>query len=117
MNFDFSRGRITLVISPTDMRCGFNRLAGIALSQLNIQISRGRDFVVFVSRDSTLCKMIWADERGSSMLTRRLHARRFERFLARIDEAAIRPFTYDDLCAFLDGERIMVRRERIHEGK
>ena len=115
MNFDFKRGRITIVIAPVDLRSGFSRLASLALNQLNIQVSRGKDFVVFISRGNNLCKMIWADECGANMLTRRLHAGRFERFLARLDEPATKVFSFDDLCKFLDGKPIMVRRNFIHE--
>ena len=117
MNFDFRKGRITIVIAPVDMRSGFDRLSSLALNQLSIQVSLGRDFVVFVSRSSKLCKMIWSDESGCCTLTRRLHVGRFERFLAKLDEPATRIFTYEDLCSFLDGERIMVRRRHIHEGQ
>ena len=34
--FDFTNGRITLVISPVDMRSGFASLAGIARTYLSI---------------------------------------------------------------------------------
>lgn len=115
MNFDFRSGTITIVIAPVDLRSGYAGLSSLALTQLNIQVGHGKDFVVFVSRNSGLCKMIWTDEKGTNLLTRRLHFGRFERFLARIDEAAVKILTYEDLCQFLDGRHLMVKRNRIHE--
>lgn len=116
MNFNFSKGRITIVIAPVDMRCGFTRLSSMAMTQLNIDVSQGRDFVVFVSKRNNVCKMIWADDAGASMLTRWLHRGRFEQFLARADEMATRHFTFKDLESFLDGKPILVRRTEIHGG-
>lgn len=114
MNFDFSKGLITIVIAPVDMRCGFSRLSSLAMEQLNVNVMKGRDFVVFVSKRNNVCKMIWADDKGASMLTRWLHRGRFEQFLARREDVAIKQFTFRDLESFLDGEPILVRRTRIH---
>jgi hypothetical protein len=97
------------------MRSGYCRLAAIAFGQLNIDVAKGEDFVVFVSRTNKVCKMIWADECGTNLLTRHLHCGRFEQFLARIQDAALKTLTFEDLCAFLDGRKIMVKRQRIYE--
>ena len=47
MHIDFTKVRLTLVIVPTDLRCGFNRLSNIALQYLHIDVARGKDYVVF----------------------------------------------------------------------
>ena len=115
MNFDFRKGTITIVVSPTDLRCGFDRLSSIAITQLGIDVMKRKDLVVFVSRAQRMAKMIWTDAAGVNTLVRRLQAGRFERFLAKVDEPATRRFDYDDLMSFLDGKPIMVKRTKIHE--
>lgn len=105
MNFDFQSGRITMVISPVDMRAGYDRLSLLAAALFDIDVDAGKDFVVFISKRKKIVKMIWSDDRGSSMLTRRLHLGRFERFVAQSQQQQ-RQFSYDDLLAFLDGEPV-----------
>lgn len=72
MNFNFNTGRITLIIAPVDMRAGYERLSLIAASLFGIDVDAGKDFVVFISRPRKIVKRIWTDERGASLLTRRL---------------------------------------------
>lgn len=110
MNFDFSNGRITIVVAPVDMRSGYDRLASIARSILGIDVDRGGEFILFASKSAKVCKMIWQDEKGMSVLTRRLHRGRFERFMSRAKGPATQSLTADDLMQFLDGEPIMIRR-------
>ena len=38
---DFDKGNITLVLVPSDLRAGFDKLSAIALSRLNIDVSKG----------------------------------------------------------------------------
>ena len=49
--------------------------------------------------------MIWTDERGASLLTRRLKEGTFERFCAQDDCRQMR-FTRKELLQFLDGYRL-----------
>lgn len=105
MNFDFSSGRITMVIGPVDMRAGYERLSLIAASLFGIDVDAGNDFVIFVSRQRHIAKMIWADGKGRSMLTRRLNIGRLEHFLAQGNET-LKNFSVDDLMSFLDGKRL-----------
>ena len=49
--------------------------------------------------------MIWTDERGASLLTRRLKKGTFERFYAH-DDCRQRRFTRQELLQFLDGYRL-----------
>ena len=57
--FDFTNGRITLVISPVDMRSGFASLAGIARTYLSIDVYKGGHLVLFINRNRDICKLIW----------------------------------------------------------
>lgn len=105
MNFDFTSGRITIVVAPIDMRSGYARLSFYASAVLDIDVDKGEDFVVFISRRRQIVKMIWRDERGSAVLTRRLNTGRFEQFLVRANQNTV-ALTADDLMSFLDGEPI-----------
>ena len=62
--FDFTNGRITLVISPVDMRSGFASLAGIARTYLSIDVYKGGHLVLFINRNRDICKLIWTDQSG-----------------------------------------------------
>lgn len=104
---DFSGKRITIVVTPFDMRAGYRMLSGSAMGIYGIDVDEGKDAVVFVSRDLKTCKIIWSDAKGTSVLTRKLRRGRFERFLVRVDSLPTQSFTTEDLNDFLDGVRIM----------
>ena len=66
MKSDFSTLRMTLVLVPHDMRCGYFRLSMLARDWLSIDVSLGRDVVVFISCSGGIAKLLWADVfRGS----------------------------------------------------
>ena len=52
MNIRFSNVHVTLVISPTDLKGGFHRLCSIAQDQLGINVSNGKEAVVFLVRSA-----------------------------------------------------------------
>lgn len=62
---------MTLVLVPHDMRCGYFRLSMLARDWLGIDVSHGRDVVVFISRSGGIAKLLRADDKGSNLLTRR----------------------------------------------
>ena len=113
MKFPSGNRRITLVVSPVDLRSGYLSLSAIARAALGIDVESGKEIVVFISRRRTSCKVIWCDERGSATLVRGLHAGRFEAFLARAEGPSTKRFTAADLEKFLDGEPIYVKRSGI----
>ena len=78
MNIRFSGVHVTLVISPTDLRGGFHRLCSLAQDQLGINLSSGKEAVVFLSKTRKICKIVTTDEKGTMLLTRTLHNGRFE---------------------------------------
>lgn len=108
MILDFSRMRITLVVTPFDMRAGYRTLAAIAQAVFGLEVDKGGEAVLFVSKSREICKLIWSDEKGTSLITRKLRRGRFERFLCRANEPATHHFSAEDLNDFLDGVRIMV---------
>lgn len=116
MNLDLNGYRIHLVFSPTDMRCGYRTLSAIASSCLQLDVAEGKDCVVFVSARRTLCKAIWADAAGASMLARHLRSGRFQRLLARADEDAMTTLSRAELLEFLDGAPIQRPRSGYFNG-
>ena len=105
MNFNFNTGRITLIIAPVDMRAGYERLSLIAAGLFGIDVDASKDFVVFISRPLKIVKMIWTDERGASLLPRRLKEGTFKHFCTQ-DDCRQRHFTRKELLQFLDGYRL-----------
>jgi len=49
MNIHLQDVHVTLVISPTDLRCVYQRLHSIAQDQLGINLNSGKEAVVFIS--------------------------------------------------------------------
>ena len=116
MKMDLTSCHIHLVLCPVDMRSGFRSLSLIAEACLGIDVSRGNDCVVFISSRRTICKIIWSDEKGHSLLTRRLSAGRFAKLLARVDDGDALPITVSELMSFLDGETLQVVRSGFGQG-
>ncbi len=106
MNLDLAGYKIHLVFCPVDMRSGFRSLSAIASACLNIDVSQGRDCVVFISSRRTICKAIWADAAGVSTLTRSLRQGRFQRLLARAQDGNAAEVSKQELLEFLDGADI-----------
>ena len=50
MNTHLQGVHVTLVISPTDLRCVYQRLHSIAQDQLGINLNSGKEAVVFISK-------------------------------------------------------------------
>ena len=107
MNLSFKPGRITLVLGPFDMRCGFRKLALAASALLGIDITKGRDYVVFISKNRKIAKVIWCDNAGAFILNRRLNEGRFQKFVRDAVSTQTRHFTPRDLATFLDGDPLL----------
>ena len=113
MKLKFHAGRVTLVVSPVDMRSGFNRLAGLCRDLLGINVLEGNDYVVFVSKTCVMAKIIFADEQGSVLITRRLHQAHYQQLLMQASGPATQRLTIRDLERYLDGEPLQVRRQNL----
>lgn len=111
MNIHLQDVHVTLVISPTDLRCGYHRLHSIAQDQLGINLNDGKEAVVFISKTRRICKIITSDNRGTMLLTRTLRHGRFEELLVRVGEQAKCALTLPELERFLNGERLYYKAE------
>lgn len=113
---NFKGYRFSLVFSPADMRYGFPTLSALALHCVGIDISRRRDCVVFVSKNRTIAKMIWANDKGSFVLTPKLDQGRFQQILARIDAGEEMKLTGELLLKYLNGGSIQSVRTDYFQG-
>ncbi len=113
MRVRFDSYRVTLVVCPMDMRCGFKRLNSICGQLLGIDLSKGQDLVVFVSKTCAIAKMVFCDDKGSNLLTRRLHSGHYQRLLMGADGKATKPLSVIELERYLDGLAIEVTRNNL----
>ncbi len=111
-HLQFRNARVTLVITPRDLRAGYRTLSTIALAELNINVEHGNDIVMFLSRTRQMAKVIFCDESGTCLITRKLHTGRFQQLLKRAAETASEPsepLTVRELESYLDGKPLMIR--------
>ena len=47
---NFQNVHVTLVVVPTDLRCGYARLVLIAENDLGLNLSGGKEAIVFISK-------------------------------------------------------------------
>lgn len=114
MRVDFTKGHLTVVVAPIDMRAGFCRLANIAEHLLQIPVTGGGHYVAFISKRRNICKVIWCDDKGSCVLTRRLNEGLFEQFMVRVAESgSVTNLTVGEFESFLDGEPVFERLKRL----
>ncbi len=111
MKIDFSKGKVTLVVCPVDMRCGYEKLSFFAREMMGIDVDRGGQYVVFISRSRKMCKIIFADDRGRTLITRWLHDHRYQLIKTIANTVAAQPLEAKLLERYLDGEDILVARE------
>ena len=111
MNLGLDNYDIARVVAPIDGRSGFDKLAGIARLYCDIDVDDKTHAVVFVSRRYCVCKIIFRDKCGRTLITRWLDQGRFERFLQRENEAPKVKFTREELMKFLDGAHLQHRPE------
>lgn len=116
MAIDFSDKKVTMVVCPVDGRYGFAALATLARQLLDIDVLDGRDCVVFVSKTRCICKIIMADEHGTTLITRRLHQGRFEQLMMEAQGPAAKPLSAQMLADFFNGKRLFVKRQTFMNG-
>ncbi len=93
MKFTLANRKVILVLCPVDMRSGFLKLSTISQQFLNIDVTRGQDCVVFANKSRAMVKVIFADAKGTVLLTRKLHQGRFQQLLTRAKGVATEPLT------------------------
>lgn len=106
--------RIFLCVEPTDMRKGFDTLAGVVRDTLREDPLSGHLFV-FRSRRGDRVKLLWWDADGWALFYKRLEAGRFS-FPAAGDGQTSVTISAADLAMLLDGvDLASVRRGRRYQ--
>lgn len=113
MNISFKGVRVTLVVVPTDLRCGYFRLCTIAEHELEIDLKSGKEAVVFLSKSRKIAKIISRDEKGTLLITRTLHQGRFEEILTKTNSKGKLSLTLSELEQYLNGESLYVKPSSI----
>lgn len=101
---------IYVATSPVDLRCSFDRLAGIVREQLGGDPAAGALFV-FHNRTRTHAKMLWRERTGYRILYTRLDRGTYRIPLAlRADDRSV-VISLRELLEWLDGIDFVVVRE------
>ena len=108
---NFQNVHVTLVVVPTDLRCGYARLCSIAENDLGLNLSGGKEAIVFISKTRRICKIITNDSNGTILITRTLNQGRFEQIFSKSHEVAKCSLTNKELEDFLNGKRLFVKKE------
>ena len=90
------------------MDINWSRYIEIARAQ---DLGSGKEAVVFLSKTRKICKIVTTDEKGTMLLTRTLHNRRFEELMVRVGQQAKCSLTLSDLERFLNGERLYTKSD------
>lgn len=107
---DFTNAVVTLLLVPVDMRFGFNRLSAIARDILHIDLNKTNQYIIFISRNREICKIIHSDEKGTVLIVRKLHYGKFEQFLSKNCDPDDVKLTVSELEKFFNGEPIYSKR-------
>ncbi len=113
---NFEQDKITLVLCPVDMRCGFEKLAVISQNFLHINIYKGEDWVVFISKNNKRLKIIHCDAKGTLLLSRTLNEGHFQQLLTKVLGAPTRVLSRDELLRYINGEELEVKRSSFIRG-
>jgi transposase len=101
-------GRVFAHAAPTDLRKGFDGLAGLVVEHLGRQATSG-DLYLFVSRDRLRAKVLWWDGTGLCIHAKRLEQGRFAALWGRLRDGQIE-LSAAELALFLEGCREVGRR-------
>ena len=89
---------------PTDLRAGFNRLAGLVQTDFNRDLMQG-DFFLFVNRTRTSAKVLLWDGTGLCIYSKKLSKGRFATLWS---DGPTKPLTLTqaELALFIEGAMI-----------
>ena len=103
--------QIFLAVEPVDMRCGFNRLSGIAREHLGYDPRCGAMFV-FDGKRKHAVKILFFDGSGICLFYKRLDKARFR--IPEVSEGDPRQVELEEseLDALLDGVEVVADRRK-----
>ena len=86
------------------------------IEYLHIDVTKGNDYVVFISKSRRSAKIIGYDNKGSILIVRHLDQGRFERLMGAATGPAVKKLTAQELYLYLDGEDIEIKRTHLLKG-
>ena len=113
---DISKGKVTLVLVPWDLRAGYYKLAQTAKFTLHIDVEKGKDWVIFISKHRNFAKIIHSDAKGNDLISRRLQEGCYQQLLAKATGTATRILSKDEVISYLNGEELEVKRTNLLRG-
>lgn len=101
---------ITLIPAPSDLRKGYKSLERICCA-LGVDLSKGKDVVVFVSKSHRLAKLVFTDANNSYCLSCYPHHGSYQRLLVMASNSTQKQaITNIELSMYLSGEPIQSER-------
>lgn len=82
--------RILLCRQPVDMRLGFDRLVQVARERLGQEPSASGALFLFAGRSAQRLKLLWFEQNGLCVLSKRFHGAVFELPLGSSEEVLVR---------------------------
>jgi transposase len=104
----FMGRRVFACTTPTDLRKGFDGLAGLVDQRLGRSATSG-DLYLFVSRDRMRAKVLLWDGTGLCVYAKRLEQGRFAALWGRVRDGQVE-LTSSELALFLEGSREVGRQ-------
>ena len=101
--------RFTLALNPEDMRQGFNSLSDVALAELDLDVSLGVDWVLFIGKSGKSLKLIGQSNNsqhliGSKVIVGTLNY--LTKYASSADNACCN-LTIDEVLALMEGQKII----------
>lgn len=103
-----SSNRFFFYHPPTDMRKGFDGLAGLVRSKMKTDPTDGQVYV-FMNKNRTLLKLLHWETGGFTMYYKRLEKGRFERPTT----SSVQELTWQDLVLIVEGIKLESVRKKI----
>ena len=113
---DLTKGKITLVLVPWDLRAGYYKLSQTAKNSLRIDVEEGNDWVVFISKHRNFAKIIHSDTKGNILISRRLRQGCYQQSMAQVNDIATKSLSKDELIRYLNGDDLEVKRTNLFKG-
>ncbi len=105
--FDLRGKRLTLDLNPCNQNLGIPGLTARAL-RYGIDLRKGEDAMIFVSRDRKRLKIVTSDPTGQFLIAKHLDHGGFQRILASIMSKGLQEISFQELAIFVEGGRIRV---------
>lgn len=102
---DFNNYQVHMYLGVADLRKGIPGLT-IEAAKLGIDVTKGKDMVIFRSRDGRTLKILAYDEFGPILIIRKLTAGGFQQIQGLVNGSSTLTITVAQLALYFNGKRI-----------